>query len=150
MIAGIELERMAFEASRALLLQPEERLEQHLVISFGRGSPDHGARHNVEIAVAVQVAGLGAHRAHHGPGLVRLEAETPAVFDPLDAVVRLGTAEVEGIAVGRQQIEVPVLVEVDQGQAGVAPAGSGGTVDLPGLELQGAPVEVGGDRLVLL
>ena len=74
------------------------------------------------------------------------------VLEPLDPVIRLDDPVVERVAVREEDVEVAVLVEIDQLDAGRAPVRVRRRVDdfLIEGEVARALVDVGDDRLVLL
>ena len=111
-------ERVPLEAARRRLLQPHQRRP-----GVGVASPPTiiADGDDVEVAVAVEVGGLGALRARQRRQAVLDERERAGVLEPDDAVVRLQDEVVEGVAVREQDVEVAVLVEVDELDAGRAP-----------------------------
>ena len=109
-------------------------------------------RDDVEVAVTVHVGRLGAMDAGHLRQGV-LDERKPALFSShWMPVIRLHDPVVEGVAVGEQDVDVAVLVEINQLEARRAPVRVRGRVDdlLLEREVAGAPVDVREHGLVLL
>ena len=105
------------KTARRRLLQPHQRRPAATTSS----PPTNAAADDVEVAVAVEVGGLRALRRRAGRQRVLDERERARVLEPLDAVVRLQDEVVERVAVGEQDVQVAVPVEVDELDARRAP-----------------------------
>src|SRR5262249_46785115 len=70
--------------------------------------------HDIEVAVPVQIAGQGAMDARHQGQEVMRVRKPPAVFEPANAVVRPQIKAVGHVAIGIQDVEIAVAVEIDE------------------------------------
>ena len=86
---------------------------------------------DVEVAVAVEVGGLGAVHAGHLRDRALDERIAAAVLEPLDPVIRLDDPVVERVAVGEEDVEVAVLVEIDELESRRSPVRMRRGIDRP-------------------
>ena len=94
------------------LFQPHQRRKRRLVDVRAAGEQRTGD--DVQVAVAVEVGGFGAVNAGHLGDRVLDVRIGAGILEPLDPVIRLHEPVVERVAVGQEDIEVAVLVEIDQ------------------------------------
>jgi hypothetical protein len=105
------LQGVPLEYAVPLLLQPDQRRQAFLVhIGTER---DERAGDDVEIAVAIEICRLCTAHAWQIGERVGGEREGAYVLEPLDAVIRLDDLVVERVAVGEEDVEVAIAVEVD-------------------------------------
>ena len=105
------LERVFDEDTRFRLLQPDQRRQSRFVL-IGSGR-EQRARHDVEIAVAIEIRRRGAMHAWHPCQLMIGERERASVLEPLDPVIRLDDAIVERIPVGEQHVQIAITIQID-------------------------------------
>ena len=106
---------------------------------------------DVQITVTVDVCAARAVSAVDGPDLVAEEgAIGPPVFEPGDAVVRFDERGVVDVAVGKEGVEIAIVIEVDHLEP-TAPEGGIGCGEKRSFgELPGAVVQERDDGLELL
>ena len=141
------LERVSFELPRRRLLEPDQRRQRWPIHRRRPAAPSPRRRDRRRRRCRP------AWRGAHPPGdasRCSTNGNVPVFSSHDDAVVRLQDEVVEAVAVREQHVEVAVLVEVDQLDAGRAPVRVRPLVDRLRRELAVATVEERHHRLVLL
>ena len=109
------------------------------------------AGHDVHVAIAVEIGGIGDGGAVEAADVVVLEREVALVLQPLHAVIGLGIGlVVERVAIGEQDVGVLVAIHVDHLHAGRSEHGVRPAVQRGVGETALPLVHEGHDRLVLL
>jgi len=95
-----------------VLLVPDNCIASFFVI------PGHGASGEIDIAIAVKVAVRGAVGTGQRGNRMVGKREYPFVFQPLQRMTGSEFETVHGVAVGIEQIEIVVLIEIHQRDTG--------------------------------
>src|SRR6516162_7648101 len=101
--------------------------------------------------IAPQVCGHGSLYAIHGGYRMVHEGEPALILQPTDPVIGFQQIRwIEGIAVGEQNVEIAVAVEIDQLNAARAKGGMRSGVDHFFAEVSAALVQESHHRFMLL
>ena len=134
------------EVLGAVVFKPHQALALRVVPIV-----EPAAGHDVHVAIAIEIAGIGDGGAVEAADVAEFEREVALVFQPFHAVIRLGIGlVVERVAIGEQDVGVLVAIHVDHLHAGRSEHGVRPAVQRGVGETALPLVHEGHDRLVLL